>query len=51
MTFHDGVFAEELFLPDRIHLNRDGQLKWCREYILPAIRELTETYGLDSLRQ
>jgi lysophospholipase L1-like esterase len=37
MTYDCTNFSEELFVKDGIHLNRDGQKKWAREYILPAI--------------
>lgn len=40
MTYKDGIFAEELFVKDKIHLNHDGQVKWAKEYIIPALDEL-----------
>lgn len=51
MTFNGMTYAEELFIEDGIHLNRDGQLRWCEEYICPALEELTATFGLDYLRK
>jgi lysophospholipase L1-like esterase len=39
MTYDGGAFAEELFVGDGIHLNREGQQKWAKEYIIPVIEE------------
>lgn len=41
MTFDGAHYRTELFIKDQIHLNHDGQLKWCAEYIKPMIEELT----------
>ena len=43
MTFDGTAYAEELFRSDMIHLNHDGQLRWCNEYIRPVIEELTRS--------
>ena len=51
MTFDGGNYTEELFIDDGIHLNHDGQLLWCNNYIRPAIENLIETYGLEELRR
>ena len=40
MTYEGGSFRTELFREDGIHLNREGQLLWAKEYILPALRTL-----------
>lgn len=42
MTFDGESYRTELFLGDGIHLNRDGQLLWCEEYIRPVIETLWE---------
>ena len=51
MTFDGENYAEELFIADGIHLNHDGQLLWCNNYIRPAIENLIEEYGLEELRR
>ena len=51
MTFDGETYAAELFVSDGIHLNRDGQLLWCREYIQLAIESVIERYGLQGLRR
>lgn len=51
MTFDGSRYADELFVSDRIHLNHDGQLKWCQNYIHPLISRLVEEYGLDTVRK
>ncbi len=43
MTFDGQNYAEELFIKDGIHLNHEGQLKWCNEYIRPVLEKLTES--------
>lgn len=40
MTYDGKKYAEELFISDKIHLNHEGQLKWCEEYIRPMIEKL-----------
>lgn len=40
MTFDGANYREELFIEDKIHLNHDGQLIWCNQYIKPVIEEL-----------
>ncbi len=51
MTFNGSGYAEELFNSDQIHLNHDGQLKWCREYIQPVLEQLIEQYKLNDLKR
>jgi lysophospholipase L1-like esterase len=48
MTYTGSMYREELFLKDGIHLNRDGQLKWAVEFIIPAI-EVTSHYLEDKV--
>ena len=40
MTFDGTDYATELFISDQIHLNHDGQLLWCNNYIRPMIESL-----------
>lgn len=40
MTFDGTDYAEELFISDGIHLNHEGQLRWCEEYIRPQIERM-----------
>ena len=42
MTFDGTNYATELFIKDQIHLNHDGQLRWCNNYIRPMIESLWE---------
>ena len=42
-------YREDLFVSDRIHLNHEGQLKWCEEYIRPMIEKLIEQEGYTDL--
>ena len=51
MTYQNGIFKEELFKEDGIHLNHDGQLKWCNDYIIPMIDHLVEKYQLYDLKK
>lgn len=51
MTFNGETYAEELFIEDGIHLNHEGQLRWCVKYIRPVLEWLTEEYELDYLRK
>ena len=51
MTYQNGIFKEELFKEDGIHLNHDGQLKWCNDYIIPMIDHLVEKYHLYDLKK
>ena len=51
MTYDGSAYAEELFIEDGIHLNHQGQLLWCENYIAPAIEGLIEEYGLQELRR
>lgn len=49
LTYDGHTYAEELFITDNIHLNHDGQLRWCTEYIRPKLAELIETFDLTTL--
>lgn len=40
MTYDGENYRNELFEEDGIHLNRDGQLLWCEDYIRPVCREI-----------
>lgn len=40
MTYDGKEYRKNLFIDDGIHLNHTGQLKWCNEYIRPAIETL-----------
>ena len=51
LTCNGETYAEELFIEDGIHLNHDGQLRWCEEYIRPVLEWGTEEYELDYLRK
>ena len=42
MTFDGKDYRAELFKSDGIHLNRDGQLLWCGQYIKPALEVILE---------
>ncbi|MBO4888981.1 MAG: hypothetical protein J5589_11820 [Firmicutes bacterium] len=39
MTYSSGSFRTDLFVKDQIHLNREGQLLWARDYILPVLEK------------
>lgn len=41
MTFDGQGYRTELFRRDQIHLNHDGQLLWCEEYIRPVLEKMT----------
>ncbi|MGM9632293.1 MAG: GDSL-type esterase/lipase family protein [Eubacteriales bacterium] len=49
MTFDGTVYRNDLFISDGIHLNHDGQLLWCNEYIRPQIAEIIAERGLEGL--
>lgn len=49
LTYDGHAYAEELFIQDGIHLNHEGQLRWCDEYIRPKLAELVEIFGLSDL--
>lgn len=51
MTFDGENYAEELFISDKIHLNHEGQLRWCENYIRPAIEKVIQQYDLKELRK
>ena len=42
MTFDGAAYRTDLFIEDQIHLNHEGQLLWCNEYIRPVIEQLWE---------
>lgn len=37
MTYDGSAYRTELFQDDQIHLNHQGQLLWCNDYIKPAL--------------
>ena len=41
MTYEGTAISDALFVNDGIHLNREGQLRWAREYIIPALHAVT----------
>lgn len=47
MTYDGNAFKIDLFKDDQIHLNHEGQLKWAKEYILPALDEAVNGLGDD----
>ncbi|MGN0796627.1 MAG: GDSL-type esterase/lipase family protein [Christensenellales bacterium] len=49
MTFDGLTYEEELFISDGIHLNHEGQLLWCNDYIKPQISAIIEQYRLEGL--
>lgn len=49
LTYDGHTYAEELFIKDGIHLNHDGQLRWCRGYIQPKLAELIEAFSMTEL--
>ena len=49
MTFDGKNYREDLFVSDRIHLNHEGQLKCCEEYIRPMIEKLIKQEGYADL--
>ena len=42
LTWDGNAYRTELFIRDGIHLNREGQLLWCDNYIRPVIEALWE---------
>ncbi len=50
MTFDGKEYKEELFRKDKIHLNHDGQLLWCNNYIKPMLEKIIVQYDLNELR-
>ena len=40
MTFDGESYQSDLFRDDGIHLNHDGELQWCKDYIVPALKQL-----------
>lgn len=51
MTFNGESYRTELFIKDQIHLNHDGQLLWCETYIRPALEQIIQENGLESVRR
>lgn len=51
MTFDGENYRAELFVSDGIHLNREGQQEWCRDYIVPQIERLIREMGAEELRR
>ena len=52
LTFDGTSYATNLFNSDGIHLNHEGQLRWCEEYIKPALESvLSEHPELFSVRK
>ncbi|MGN0744688.1 MAG: GDSL-type esterase/lipase family protein [Christensenellales bacterium] len=49
MTFDGTEYKDELFISDGIHLNHDGQLLWCNNYISPKIADIIAERGLNDL--
>ncbi len=40
LTYDGNNFHRELFIPDMLHLNHEGQLLWKDKYIMPVLDEL-----------
>lgn len=51
LTYNGTNYVEELFIDDGIHLNHDGQLRWCKGYIRPMLESLIEIFHMDDLRK
>lgn len=51
MTFNGQNYAKELFVEDGIHLNHEGQMLWCENYIQPALELVIEECGLEFLKK
>ena len=49
MTCHGNEYHNDLFISDGIHLNHEGQLLWCNEYIKPQISAIIDEHGLENL--
>lgn len=50
LTYDGKNFNETLFISDGIHLNYEGQLKWCDQYIRPELESLIQKYDLEEVR-
>ncbi len=50
LTYDGKNYAEGLFVSDHIHLTREGQLRWCNEYILPALKHVIEKYRIEKVK-
>lgn len=51
MTYDATLFNEHLFESDGIHLNHEGQLEWCSEYIRPQVDALIEEFYMEHLKR
>lgn len=49
LTFDGTTYREDLFRDDKIHLNHEGELLWCKDYIKPEIASLIEEHSLTGL--
>lgn len=47
LTYNGKEYREELFIPDGLHLNHEGQLLWKNGYILPVLKRLTGEKDVD----
>lgn len=51
MTYYGGMLDRTLFVRDMIHLNHEGQLLWCNDYIRPMLERLIGEHGWEELRK
>lgn len=51
MTYDGSDYTYELFEEDGIHLNHEGQLRWCNEYIRPQLDALIEEFKLVHIKK
>lgn len=52
LTYDGTNYRKELFIKDGIHLNHEGQLLWCKQFIQPQIERLIEEYpSLKSIKK
>lgn len=51
MTYVDGVYQDELFIKDGIHLNHEGQLLWRDKYIRPMLDKVIEENDLYGVKK
>ena len=49
LTYDGTMYKQDLFISDGIHLNHDGQLLWCNNYIRPQIASMIEKLNLQGL--
>lgn len=50
LTYDGKNLDETLFREDKIHLNHEGELRWYREFIRPAIENVIQEYQLEVLK-